>query len=114
MIKIKVCLENADIKDYYELNKILIRRNVETKIINKKSDGNELGLSFEELIILLPLLTPITVEISKIIIAYFDYKKSQNKKINIIIEKNNKKFRLESENSKTPTIDEICAFLDED
>lgn len=113
MNQITVILENANTLDYYELEKILIRNGINAKVNHKELDGSELGLTFEELIILLPLLTPIVVQLRKAFEAFLDYKKPLNRKISITLEKKGKKLQITSENNDLIDIKELSSFFDE-
>lgn len=113
METVKVKLENVTIKEYYELEKILKRYGLDTEIISNETDGTELGFGFSELIILLPLLTPIVVELRKAFEAYLDYKKPLKQKISIKLEKNGKKLQIKSENSSLSSIEDFTAFFDD-
>lgn len=114
MKEIKVKLENASIKEYYELEKILKINGIETKIVLNESDGTEMGFGFNELIILLPLLTPLAVQVRKAFEAYLIYKKPVKQKVSVVLEKKDKKLKIDSENSQLPDIATFSAFFDED
>lgn len=111
--RIKVNLENVGIKEYYELEKILKRFGIETEIIKKESDGTEMGFGFNELIILVPLLTPVLVQLRKAFEAYLDYKKPLNQKMCITLEKEGKKLKIKSENITLPSIEEFTNFFND-
>ena len=109
--RIKVTLENVTVKEYYELEKILKRYGIETEFIMKETDGTEMGFGFNELIILLPLLTPIIAQLRKAFEAYLDYKKPLNQKISVTLEKQGKKLQIKSENNTLPSIEEFTEFF---
>ncbi len=111
MNKVTVKLENATTKDYHELKKILDLNGIHSEISHKEYD-DQLGLSFDELIILLPLLVPFAVEVRKAFEAYLDYKKSQKKKTIVHLEKNNKTLKISSENEEIPSLEDFNAFFD--
>lgn len=111
MEDLKVTLENASIKDYYDLEKILKRNGIEVKIIEQSPQGTEMGVSFSELIILLPLLTPIAVQIRKAIEAYLVFKKPLKQEIVVTLEKNGKKMKIQAVNSQFPDIETFRAFF---
>lgn len=104
-------LDNANIKEYFELEKILKRYGIQTEFIQNKADGTEMGFGFSELIILLPLLTPMVVQMRKAFVAYLDYKKPLNQKISITLEKDGKKIQIKCENGDLPSIDEFTTFF---
>lgn len=112
MNKVIVKLENATTKDYHELKKILDLNGIHSEISHKEYDDNQLGLSFDELIILLPLLVPFAVEVRKAFEVYLDYKKSQKKKTIVHLENNNKTLKISSENEEIPSIEDFNTFFD--
>lgn len=113
MDKYRITLENSKMADYYELEETLKRSGIDTLMQNKKSDGTELGVVFDGLIIFLPLLTPAIIQLRKAVASYFDYKKSQAKKVSITIEKNGKKIKIDTENADIPSVDEFLQFFGE-
>lgn len=113
MDEYRIILEKPKMVDYYELEKTLKRSGIDTLMQNQKSDGTELGVVFDGLIVLLPLLTPAIIQLRKAIISYFEYKKTQTKKVSITIEKNNKKIKIDTENANIPSVDELLQFFAE-
>lgn len=111
--RIKVNLENVGTKEYYELEMVLKRYGIETEVIQKETDGTEMGFGFDELIILLPLVTPLVVQLRKAFEAYLDYKKPSNQKISVTLEKEGKKLQIKSENSALPSIEEFTEFFND-
>lgn len=112
--KIKVILNEATVADYYELERIFNSGNIKSEIVTQNTDGTEMGIGFNELIVLLPLLTPCVIEFRKILIAYFKYRKPLNKKTTITLENNGKKLKIESENEAMPSVDEFMIFFGKD
>lgn len=111
--RIKVNLENVGVKEYYELEKILKRYGIETEVIQKKTNGTEMGFGFNELIILLPLITPIAVQLRKAFEAYLAYKKPLNQKISVTLERSGKKLQIKSENNTLVSIDEFTEYFND-
>lgn len=112
--KIKVILNEATVADYYELERIFNSGNIKSEIVTQNTDGTEMGIGFNELIVLLPLLTPFVIQFRKILVAYFKYKKPLNKKTTITLEYNGKKLKIESDNEAMPSVDEFMIFFGKD
>lgn len=112
--KIKVILNEATVADYYELERIFNLENIKSEIVTQNTDGTEMGIGFNEFIVLLPLLTPFVIQFRKVLVAYFKYKKPLNKKTMITLEYNGKKLIIESENEAMPSVDEFMTFLGKD
>ena len=94
--KVKVTLEDATIADYHELAEIFHTANINTEIVTQNTTGSEMGLGFDELVVL------------------FTYKKPLNKKISITLEHDGKKLKIESENESIPSIEQFMGFFTED
>lgn len=114
MEKYRVVLENSKVKDYYELERVLKRSGVDVSIQNPDSDGTEMGSVFDSLIILLPLVTPTVIQLLKALSTYFEYKKTQAKKVSIVIEKNGKTMRIETENIDILSAEEFISFFSDE
>ena len=110
---VKIIIEGGAISDYYELESILKTGGINASIINDEMNGSELGLGFGELIVLIPLITPVIIELRKIIVSYLKYRQPLNKKTSIDLEYNGKKIRIESENDTIPNIDELMTFFND-
>lgn len=111
MDKYRVILEGSKISDYYEFEKVLKKNGIDASVINAESKGDEMGLAFEGLVILLPLLTPAFIQFRKALKSYFDYKKSQRKRISVTLEKNGKKLKIEAENEDIPDVSAFMRFF---
>lgn len=110
--KVKIILENATVAEYYELERILISGKINAKIVPQKDfTTDEMGMEFNELVVLLPLLTTAVVQLRKIIVAYFTYKKTTNKKTSITIVFNDRKVKIDSENEPIPDVNQLLEFL---
>jgi hypothetical protein len=112
--KVKVTLEDATIADYHELAEIFHTANINTEIVTQNTTGSEMGLGFDELVVLFPLVVPFVVQFRKVLVAYFTYKKPLNKKISITLEHDGKKLKIESENESIPSIEQFMGFFTED
>lgn len=110
--KVKIILDNATAAEYYELERILSSGNIKTEIVPQKVLGSdEMGIEFNELVVLLPLLTPFVIQLRKIIVAYFAYKKPINKKTSITLVCNGRKIKIDSENETIPDVDQLLTFF---
>lgn len=114
MDEYRITLKNSTATDYDELEKVLKRSGINVSIQEPKYDGTEMGGIVESLIILLPLLTPSIIQLRKALHSYFIYKKSQQKKIFIILEKNGKRMEIKTENTDIPGIEDFENFFCED
>lgn len=112
MNEIKVVLHDSDEAEYYQFAEILKAYGIENKIVEKTGDGNEMGFGFSELIVLLPVLVPVLVEFRKALESYLNYKKSRVSKVDITLEKGNKKLHINTENSELPDIDNLKSFFE--
>lgn len=111
--KITVYMGDAANKEYIDFSKILNVHGIKTAMVQSAGDGNEMGVGFEELVILLPLLTPVIVEFRKALEAYFAYKKPMNKKKSITLQNGNKKMIIEGENCDIPDVKTLKEFLED-
>ena len=109
--KIRVTLESSDVAEYYELAEIFHSSDICVEIVTQKANGAEMGVSFSELVVLLPLVVPFIVQFRKILVAYFKYKKTLKKKTSITLECNGKKLKIESENESMPSVEQFMAFF---
>lgn len=112
MEKVKIILVGSSVKEYYELNDILQRHQISSEIIENKGIGDELGFGFEELIILLPAMVPIFIQLRKAFEAYLLYKKPISRRIKIILEKDDKKLEIVSEDGAIVDIEKFEKFFE--
>lgn len=112
--KVKIALDDATMADYYELKDILATGNISAEIETKGTTGNEMGFEFNELVVLLPLLTPYVVQLRKVLVAYFTYKKPLDKKTQVTLEYKGKKLKITSENEMLPSVEELMTFFGKD
>ena len=111
--KFKITLSDATMADYYELKDIFVAGNISAEIETKDMTGNEMGLELSELVVLLPLLVPFVVQLRKVLVAYFTYRKPLNKKTCVTLEYRGRKLKIESENESVPSIEDFMTFFDE-
>ena len=103
MDKVNIRIEGTNVSDYYILHDILKKKNIPSEIKEHEGNGNELGFGFEELIILLPLTYPILKQLTDAFASYLSYR-STTKKVRIVLERDNKKLKIESGDGKLPDI----------
>lgn len=110
--EVKIILDDATVAEYYELERILNSGNIKAKIVPQKECGtDEMGIGFNELVVLLPLLTPFVIQLRKIIVAYLTYKKPMNRKTSISLVYNDRKIKIDLENETIPDIDKLLSFF---
>lgn len=114
MKKILIKIENAKNNEYNEFARILKEYGVDSKIVLNKMNDDEMGLCFEELVVFITALTPLVAQFRKAIGEYLIYKKPRKNKVVIILEMENKKLRIESENGELPQVDDFLSFLSEE
>ena len=112
--RLNIKLMDATTADYHELKDILVAGDINAQIETKNTTGSEMGLDFNELVVLLPLLTPAIIQLRKVLVAYFTYKKPLNKKTRVTLEYKGKKLKIESQNEVMPSVEEFIAFFGED
>ncbi|MCL2563280.1 MAG: hypothetical protein FWE08_04515 [Oscillospiraceae bacterium] len=114
MENVHIEINGGNVSDYYYLADLLKKINVRTEIKEQESTGEELGCCFQDLIILLPLATPVIAELRQMLDSYLSYLsvKNANKQVKLMLQKGSKKLELESESGRLPDVEDYYGFFE--